>query len=434
MKNIKTFNLVFSIGIILLFVHRLTPFTEYFFSFAPLARFTIMPAYLFFFGAGIMSLQNQFGGFSVFLFKYRVILYALILVSLIALGIGIYKGYLYTVIIQDFGSVLLYVSGIFIGSKKLNWYYIKKYYYIVMILGGLVALVSLSTIGSIALRSDTYGSLPYELQYFLWPVYFFILTYPFESNKKYKRIIIFVIILQLFEQIIFQKRLPLVKTVLLITIAFFIIPSSFSKYQIIIRNITVILMSFLVSAILISPFFGNKAMQEAVDSLFERFTSSGSVYNTAVYDARFQAVPIVLANVHKDEELLGKGFGNTLKTRDFWWNRVNTGGQFVGVSTTEIGQLWLYWKGGIMLFLLLNLFFITILFSYKKIRKEPVQFAFWIMVLVQFLFLYGESWVGANQFNLILYGMCAGQLISKDKISTEEFVQFTMSRKKHFIQ
>ena len=415
--------LFFVIGFFMLVAHRLSAFSKQIFSFEILARYTLRPSYIFILIAAVLSYNYVKDRIY---FRYGFVSFWII--SMIAATIlltirGIYNDYIYDTIISDLEVMFFFMGGIFIGMRRENWKFIINFYIILLVIGSIVNVIALAMLPGLA-RDQVYNSLAYDVQYLIWPAMFLIMLVFNDIPKKNRIILISVFILNIIEQLVFQKRFPTVKLVAITALMFFILPFRDMKKS---KSAALITQAAVFGVIAIGIvgllLTYNIEIGTSFGYLGNRFTgTSGSVVTTSIEDNRFQMIGIVIDNIRGNEVLIGKGMGSWILDPGLWWNVDYTSiydKDFHGVTGIEVGQVWPYWKGGILFFILINSIFVFLISKYRFYKADKFLLFCWTTVLFHFFSLFGEAWVGTHQLNLLLYGLCMGQIMVIYKSDTE---------------
>ena len=407
----------------MLVAHRISAFSTQVLGFEILARYTLRPSYIFLLIAAALSylyVKDRI------YFRYGFISFwiiSMIAATVLLTIMGIYNGYIYDTIISDLEVLIFFLGGIFIGMRRENWNFIIKFYVVALIIGTVLNIIALTMLPGLS-RSEVYGSLAYDIQYLIWPGMFLIMLVFNDVPKKTRIILVAVFVLNIIEQLVFQKRFPTVKLAVLFIMVFFALPfrdiNKTRGESFITKAALTLLVGFGVVGMLINY---NVEIGTSFGYLTNRFTgTSGSVVTTSLQDNRFQMIGIVIDNIRGTEVLIGKGMGSWILDTGLWWNTDTANmydKDFHGVTGIEVGQVWPYWKGGFFFLFLINSMFIYLISKYKNYKSDKFLLFCWTTVLFHFVSLFGESWVGTHQLNLILYGMCMGQLMVVYKSDVE---------------
>ncbi|MFZ5516790.1 MAG: hypothetical protein ACOY90_09145 [Candidatus Zhuqueibacterota bacterium] len=420
-KKINIINLSFGLAIFLLFLQRSTTFFEVIGIGSVLSRWTLRPASLLLILAAYYSVKKESQGLNIIQERYRFWLKGLIFWLIILVFYGLFQKSPFRLIINDLQVMLFFIVGIFIGARKENWYFIEKTYINVLFFGLLVNVFAISMIPNIS-RNFTYNSIAYKIQYLIWPVLFFLLTVNFRRDKKIKFLIITVYVINIIEQLIFQKRLELFKFIVILFPLFIIIKSNKIRPFRFGNKVAILLTILMIFYASVNITIGyNLDIFSSWDMIMNRFMGNYGVVETTTEDNRWKMAGVVIDNIRGHEILIGKGLGSYIADTRLHWNAsVGYEEAFLGVTEIEVGHVWPYWKGGIILFFFLNSIFIFIMFSYKNYKNNPFLIICWSVVTMQFFYFFSGAWSSEDVFSMILLGLCIGQCISAQPVDVNE--------------
>lgn len=321
----------------------------------------------------------------------------------------------------DLESIVLILSGLIIGAIPTNWEFIKKSFYKGLAFAIVISLISLGDIDVITQRyGEKSTSLAYMTQYALWPSAFFILFWGKITNRKSKYIVMIAFSLCIIEQMIFQKRAPIIRFLVFASIAIYLSGyflqnrNRFKKFfKLIVPALMVVLVIFTLNKMIGFNF------KEVYGYLFFRFTSLSSVSSTSTQNGRFLVAMYLLDSLRGLDFWFGKGFGGTVIDPRFHWYVLVEGKFSRGASFLEIGHTWAILKGGIVFFIILNYRILKMLLSPRKFvpNWSDELRPYYFFVLISFIFLFLEGWFHSpNQLLGILFAASIGYLFSNKAI------------------
>ncbi len=413
--NIRRYWL-FDLGFIIYIIYYLGPLTDLYN--VSLVRLSNIP-----FALGMMIISTVFLFFRDHSFyrltrggRVAVVMLSLLLI-LILLKSLFYDKNVIDILYVDFEAATLFLIGILFGINHRNWEHILKLFKRVLVLGILTNVIAITFLEGIS-RDVTEGSIANRMQVLLYPSTFLIFLFPFIKSRNDRIIFLSAFLLFFIEQILFQKRLPIIR--LVVTMLFIsIIVSQYSRTNFFtyivnfLRYNTAISFSILL-VIGFSVIIGFNLIQ-SVGGLIERYTLSGSVAETAMQDGRYQLALDVFLNIVASGYLVpGQGFGGALSGGMIYWT-LETSSSFKKFSThvIEFGQIWPLWKGGIFYWLALTTVFIGAIFRQKSARTNYLGLACWAFVLISWLFMFGENF-WHTPLLILLIGCALGYLYNKD--------------------
>ena len=322
----------------------------------------------------------------------------------------------------DLFGYLRFMIVILIGFQREFFTTIKKAIFIILIAGIIANMIALFTAETFVRALVEEKTLAYKMQYLLIPAFYYLFIYDKLSSKE-KRIVIIAISLYAVEQIIFQKRLPTLR-VLLYLFAYIYSLKIFSQntqfsYANIIKKIFLFILGFGVFIEILTLAGFN--IGDYFELLIQRFYTKESVGETLEEDARWEIGEVFYQSLWNSGEFFtGRGLGSVVYDVSFSKGDANG---FAYRSASEMGIPTMLLKGGVLLIGLFAVYLYKILNLYKKAKTNIYLFGSWVTVILWFMFLYPEGFIG-HFYNPheILLAYSFGSVLSAAGRNKEEFI------------
>lgn len=357
--------------------------------------------YIIFFASLIVLVKNKLNHIQPF---YKIWLIFIVIYTIFMGFIGIKNSVSYHPFLTDTETMLLFLSGIIIGSNVRYWKYIDKAYLSIFVLGIFITLAGMTTL-NIFSREETTTSLIYRTQYLLAPITFFIMTWDIRKKISEKIIISFTFCLYFFEQLIFQKRAPSIRLILALLLFLLLFPATklFNKQtpkRIALSVITIIILIFFSMSY-------SMEIKNSYSGLVTRISQSRS----DTY--RFEQMEIVYENMNTFDKIFGRGLGGyIIDSRLTAWEISVDDTLVNGKTEIEIGNFWYFFKGGFVFLVIFLIGIISMIFSYKKALSSPLKLYSWSLLLIFFVFQMIEGFWGSEMHLFtLLTGLCVGAFI-----------------------
>lgn len=263
-------------------------------------------------------------------------------------------------------------------------------------------------------------TLAYKLQIILFPSVFYVFFLD-KLTRYQKRVVIFSFLLLFLEQIVFQKRLPLVRFLVYLILIFL-----FRQYLAVygrglILKIKLYFGSLWVfGGLIIILGFGGVQIATYWEATLERFFAAGDIASTYESDARLKIGEIIMTDIEQNEDLiLGRGFGGVV-FNPYFHLKTEKDVSYRGAS--EMGIPTILLKGGMVLLIFMIYLVVAALSAFKYIKNSQIALAFWGNIFIWALFVYLEGYLGsgANLNEVLLaFGMGILLRVKKDKMFHE---------------
>lgn len=294
----------------------------------------------------------------------------------------------------DLFSFLRFYIALLFGFRRVYFNTIKKAMMLFLVFGIAFNFYSLFTSDTFIRALLEEKTLAYKLQYMLIPGFYYIMFYD-KLNKNEKWIVLVSVLLYALEQVIFQKRLPTIRV--FITLLFYLYSINLfskgsSRQSTLFRKICLIL----IVVFIFVQFFTLIGLDIAnyFELLIERFYTSDTLEETLDEDARWLIGESFYESLQESNQFFsGRGLGSVVYDNSFLMTDEN-GRPFR--SSAEMGIPTILLKGGFPLLFLFVIILIRFLLMYKKVIKNVYLFGSWAIVIVWFIFLYAEGFIGNN--------------------------------------
>lgn len=334
---------------------------------------------------------------------YFVMIYLLLEIFNTLLFSEIHSG-----IMADAVFWLFFVSVFFIGANERFWGYILKYSFVIVFMTMMLSAFELITMDMSYIRGQRdQSSYIYDIQLGFESITILLVYFTLTKQKKETVIAAISFAFYFMLQIYFQKRLPLLR-MLLLTIMYF---GVVKKYMNISRmtGVSIVTLGALLIAFSFVP-------DEYYEATYNRFFNAGSISKTAETDERYliseKAISITAQNPRT--LIIGNGLGSYL-IGDFYGKLIPVGGRMVdGIGVTEIGFVTCFMRYGLVFIILIYGKLLKLLCRHKMYRKNPLAEACWVYLFVFTLMsIIGESFPYVNTpFHTLLVAASMGYLSS----------------------
>lgn len=301
-----------------------------------------------------------------------------------------------------------------IGYNIPNYLLFQKALFKILIIGVVLNIIGLAVTSTDPSNILLAKPLTYDLQYLLIPALFLIFNYP-NLNKNQKIFVIIGFVLYIIEQIMFVKRLPMLRILTILCFIYFAVfafDDNFfkksSKYYI---RVALLLFSVLLVGFLVLN----------TDNFFSKFESKmtryGSISQTIEDDARWKIGDLIIEDLTLNNNIYtGKGFGGVVFHESFFYDPAGGVGKYR--SASEMGVPTILLKGGIPLLGYFIFLFVSLIFKYETCRTQVLGFELWVYVFIYFFFLYFEGTINSGSFAIqdIILAYSIGFLSSNKKL------------------
>lgn len=297
---------------------------------------------------------------------------------------------------EDYFDIVLwifFVAMFYLGSSPNYWKYYLRWGLFAMIIASFLSLSELLFGGFSYLRGQwDEDSYLYSLQIGFIPVPLFLCYYILNQKKKYYTLFsIFIFLFYVILQFIFQKRLPLLRIVIIIVALFYILRARYSLAKRT-RMATLLLIAVIISIVFLVP-------RQYYTATSQRFFQHGTAEQTVQQDERYLILDRAMEVTFDSPRtvFLGQGLGGVVPGYFYGKTVTVNGREMDGLSGFEIGAATLWFKYGIFFVLIIYGFMAKLLLRYRDYKKDPIALSCWLYLLVFFIMNFiGESFVSTH--------------------------------------
>jgi len=387
--------------------------------------FLLLPPMLLFYSRDI-----QLGDRKYFFREILIIIFVLNAISTIN---GLFKngyGPIYVFDLYSFWGLFIFLI---LGTSRRFWVDFESVGFHILILGFLVNIPSSFIIKptyhiDVESLADITGSgriailiLAYKTQWALaFSPYFFLISDKFGKGKKILIYIIF--FFNIFQQIIFQKRAPIIRFITYLVLNFFAFKSFPNGRKRVLKWNTILYYTLIVflSVSILTFIIPIDLLYSQVEGLLKRLQGEtghvGGTYSNPVLsifsteNERIIEVLIYLESCNISDIFFGKGFGGY-----FYDNLIFK----LDRAQIHIGIFNFMLKNGIFMMLIYFFSVLICILKYSTIKKKlEANARFWcVMVTSLFYFMEGFHYYNSASFDLILLFTSIGYIISCEDVS-----------------
>ncbi len=319
-------------------------------------------------------------------------------------------------LIMDLYPTLGFVAGIVIGGKLIHERLWDRTYMRALFPGIVIVLAGLSGIRT-AVRDEAVSSEAYGLEVLVEPVLFMLLTLDSRKRNRDRLVIVISLVVYLLSQLLFQKRAPVTRITTFVVAFALLMPLVNQRAGL--TKAIVQRYAFGVAGAMLFVFLavmGPGRIEESTVALQRRFEeSSQDTY-------RQDEVKLLWSLLTPTEKAIGKGFGGYfiglgLSTSIEYMSGIGTDVH----AANHIGAFWAIFKGGLVLFVLLNLAYLGVALGVIRAMSHPRLFACWFYVLAHVAFQGIETlWGQQHVVHVLLVGLCVGHFLASGRAPEKE--------------
>lgn len=294
----------------------------------------------------------------------------------------------------DLFTFLRFYIALLMGFRREYFNTIKKAMMLFLVFGIAFNFYSLFTSDTFIRAFVEEKTLAYKLQYMLLPGFYYLMFYQ-ELDKKEKRIVLFSVFFYALEQVIFQKRLPTIRVIACLVFYLYSINLFVEgglKLSSLSRRIGLIALGLIIFV----QFFTLLGFDIAQygELLIERFYTSDSVVETLDEDTRWLIGESFYESLQQSGQFFsGRGIGSVVYDNTFLM--IDESGRSYR-SAAEMGIPTILLKGGFPLLIFFGYILISFVLKFKTVTKNIYLFGNWATVIIWFIFLYAEGFIGNN--------------------------------------
>lgn len=362
-----------------------------------------------------------------------------LMLALVVLGFlhGVWVGNLITQVIIDTSVYLMIIFCIILGSLPVFWQDVDGISKQFLFAGFVLSVLTfpqitnsiswfnpIERVGVLTLAYDIKSGLE------MWP--FFLLS---SRQRSYQTILFVYAVLGLItlQQILFQKRAPLVLIGLYLVLFIIVQPIIYQRYiprlKNIVSNIFInfsfifTLVSFAFISFMLVPTWILDGQLQGLKQRFSDEKYSGLVQQAIIENERYLEVEYMLDSLSPTEYIWGRGFGGyftvgydfilELSRENFWIKEAYT----VGRREVHIGMFMPFLKGGIILFITYFFIVLMALYRWRTAVLSPLGIAALGVVVLDVIHLsQGGGFILTDSFRLIIVSASIGVCLSTAKM------------------
>lgn len=239
------------------------------------------------------------------------------------------------------------------------------------------------------------NSLAYRWQGMLTPS--FLLLFQLKTlDKRERNVVIIAFALYGIEQLLFQKRGPLIRfgfTLFLLSLSLSFLQSYGRKGTLVFTN--TLRYGYIIVMIAFTALLLGLQIDKYLEATYTRFTKQGGVVFTFENDPRWEIGEYFIDDLKNSGDMtFGRGFGGVVYGATFQ-QKNNLGESFR--ANSEMGVPTILLKGGIPLLIYWIIMAVHVLLKFGTAKRSQIAFSFWITAFLFFTFLYLEGYIGATQ-------------------------------------
>ena len=340
---------------------------------------------------GVFLLLN----YSRLKFHWTILLFILLISGMTLTGFTSGPNNVQSIFQPDLFVHLGFLFIMIMGYNRLAYYRFVEVVILSLMVGIGLNLIGLAIQPTFLSRAASINSLAYSLQVMLTPS--FLLLFQLKTlDKRERNIVLIAFALYGIEQILFQKRAPLIRfgfTLFLLSLSLSFLQSYGRKAESVFAN--TLRYGFIIVMIGSTALVLGLQIDRYVEATYSRFTKQGNVSSTFENDARLKIGEYFIDDLKKTGDMtLGRGFGGVVYGATFQQQN-NLGQSFR--ANSEMGVPTILLKGGIPLLVYWIIIAFLVLLKFGKARRSQIAFSFWITTFIFFSFLYVEGYIGAEQ-------------------------------------
>jgi hypothetical protein len=335
------------------------------------------------------------------------------------------RGYRINAVVQDFCPYLVLVASVVLGSVSRAFKELDR-----PLLALLAAALVVNAIGMTQITDVVFqeyaedragiGVVAYRTQGALafWPLLFLTARYrrPWQAFLVYCSVF-FV----LGQQILFQKRGPTVRILLIVAVFLFVLPrlrrpgaaasgrrgwAAFASAGLL----------ALVVGLGAAPWLLKGQLSGLLHRLSGAKYEGGAAGMLTWENERFFEAAMFLRTVQPEELVFGRGFGGYFVPSTGGWGTFSDDVGEVVRRQVHVGFLMPFFKGGLALALAFYAGLAHALVRGRRFLGDPLAAAAFFVVLVRTIFLVLEGWfIMSVSFDLVMVGLCMGYLLSRER-------------------
>ncbi len=335
------------------------------------------------------------------------------------------KGYLVNAVVQDLCPYLVLVAAVVLGSMSRVFAELDRPLLWLLAAALLVNAVGMTEMTNVVFQDYAedragVGIVAYRTQGALafWPLLFLTAR----DRRPWGAFLVYcTVFFVLGQQILFQKRAPTVR-ILLVVLAFLIVMPRLRRLGRAPRERRG--WAAFASAGLLALLIGLAAapwlLKGQLSGLLHRLSGEsyrgGAAGMLTWENERFFEATLFLRTVEPQELVLGRGFGGYFLPNTGRWGRFTDDVGEVVRRQLHVGMLMPFFKGGFALAIVFYAGLAGALLRGRRFLGEPLAAAAFLVLLIRLSFLVLEGWfIMSVSYDLFMVGLCAGHLLSRER-------------------
>lgn len=335
------------------------------------------------------------------------------------------KGYRINAVVQDFCPYLVIVASVVLGSLTRVFRELDRPLVALLAAALVVNAIGMTQITDVVFQEYAedragIGVVAYRTQGALafWPLLFLTARFrrPWQAFLVYCSVF-FV----LGQQILFQKRGPTVRILLIVLVFLFVLPrlrrpGSVPRGR---RGWAAFASAGLLALVLglgAAPWLLKGQLTGLLHRLSGANYQGGAAGMLTWENERYFEAAMFLRTVEPQELVFGRGFGGYFVPSTGGWGTFSDDVGEVVRRQVHVGALMPFFKGGLALTLVFYAGLVHALVRGRRFLREPLAAAAFFVVLVRTIFFALEGWfIMSVSFDMVMVGLCMGHLLSRER-------------------
>jgi len=340
------------------------------------------------------------------------------------------KGYRFNPVVHDLCPYLVIVGAVVLGSMSRVFADLDRPLLALLLAALVVNALGMTQIADVVSEIEAedragVAIVAYRTQGALafWPLLFLTarLRRPLAAFLIYSTV--FFVLAQ---QILFQKRAPSVRVLLVVAVFLFVLPRLVRPRSREGGRSSVTFASAGALALVVSLTAAPWLFEGQLAGLMRRLSGQayeGGAAGMLTYEnERFFEAGMFLRTLEPEELLLGRGFGGYFIPPVEGWGTLMDDLGVVARRQLHVGGLMPLFKGGLALFVVYFAGLAGALVRGRRFLAEPVAAAAFFVLVIHALSLTLEGWfIMSSSFDMLMVGLCMGHLLSRERDAGERW-------------
>lgn len=335
------------------------------------------------------------------------------------------KGYRINAVVQDLCPYLVLVAAVVLGSMSPVFAELDRPLLVLLVAALVVNAVGMTQMTNVVFQENAedragIGIVAYRTQGALafWPLLFLTAR---ARRARDAFLVYCAVFFVLGQQILFQKRAPTVRILLVVSVFLFVLPrlrwrSPVSRGRGGWATFAGAGLLAVVVGLGAAPWLLKGQLSGLVHRMSGESYRGGAAGMLTWENERFFEAGLFLRTVQPEELVLGRGFGGYFVPNTGRWGTFTEDVGEVVRRQLHVGALMPFFKGGLALALVFYAGLAYALARGRRFLGEPLAAAAFFVVLVRALFLVLEGWfIMSVSFDIVMVGLCMGHLLSRER-------------------